>query len=212
MPIRLVLTDSHPLMLDGLVHLFRKESDIKVLARCRTGEEMLRAVHKHQPDILILDVHLPDRDGFVALQEMAQAGLPTRVVLLTTALSDSEVMMAIRVGVKGVILKDMPSQMLIQCVRKVAAGGQWLERGSMGRVLNKLVHRENATRTLLDVLSAREVEIVRLIMTGLRNREIAKKLFLSEGTVKVHLHHIYTKLGVDSRLALLRYVQKSGLE
>ncbi len=128
MPIHLVLADDHPIILDGLEILFRMEKDIQVVARCVNGEEVLQAVRQHRPDILILDIRMPGKDGLAVLREMKDEDLPTRVVLLTVALDEEETLEALRLGVRGVVLKEMAPQMLVQCVRKVHAGEQWLER------------------------------------------------------------------------------------
>jgi DNA-binding NarL/FixJ family response regulator len=128
MPIHLVLADDHPIILDGLEILFRMEKDIQVVARCVNGEEVLQAVRQHRPDILILDIRMPGKDGLAVLREMKDEDLPTRVVLLTVAPDEEETLEALRLGVRGVVLKEMAPQMLVQCVRKVHAGEQWLER------------------------------------------------------------------------------------
>ena len=211
MPIRLVIADDHPFILVALDTLFRAEEDIQVLAHCRNGIETLQAVRQHQPDILILDLQMPGKNGLAVLRELQQEKLPTRVVLLTAALDEDEVLEAIRLGVRGVMLKEMAPHLLLQCIRQVHAGGEWLERRSVSRALDKLLRRETATRQVTAVLSPRELEVVRLVSDGLRNKEIAVQLSVSEGTVKIHLHHIYEKLQVGSRLELLRYMQKQGL-
>ncbi len=118
---------------------------------------------------------------------------------------------AVRLGVKGVVLKEMAPQMLVECVRKVAAGEQWIERRSLTLALDRMLRREAGFREVSAVLTPREIEIVRLAAQGLRNQAIADRLHISEGTVKVHLHIIYDKLGLNGRLALLRYAEDRGL-
>ena len=211
MSIRLVIADDHPLILQGLESLLRLEPDIEILACCRTGEETLQAVRQHQPDILVLDIRMPRKDGLEVLHEMHQEHLPTRVVILTAELDEREALRALRLGVSGMVLKDMLPELLVQCIRKVHAGGQWLERRSTGRVLDKLLQREAGARELAGVLTSREREIMQLVASGLPNKAVAKELYISEGTVKIHLHNIYGKLGIDSRVALLRYIQDKGL-
>ena len=211
MAIRVVLADDHPIVLDGLETLFRMEQDIQVVARCVNGEEALRAVRQHRPDVLILDIRMPGKDGLEVLREMQGDGLPTQVVLLTVALDEDETVEALRLGVRGVVLKEMAPQMLIQCVRKVHAGEQWVERRSVGRAVEKLLRREAGAREVAGVLTPREIQIVRMVAAGRRNKEIADTLCISEGTVKIHLHHIYEKLQLDGRLALVLYAQDKGL-
>ncbi|MEK7220478.1 MAG: response regulator transcription factor [candidate division NC10 bacterium] len=211
MPISLVLADDHPIILDGLEMLFRAEQDFQVLARCVNGEETIQAVRQHRPDILILDIRMPGKDGLAVLREVKKDSLPTRAVLLTVGLDEDDLLEAIRLGVRGVVLKEMAPQMLVQCVRKVHAGEQWLEKRSVGRALEKMLLREAGERQVAGVLTPRELEIVRMVASGLRNKEIADSLSISEGTVKIHLHHIYEKLHLASRLELALYAQERGL-
>lgn len=210
MPIRLVLADDHPIVLDAVENLFRQGQDFEVLARCRSGEETLHAVRKHRPDVLILDIRISEKDGLAVLREMKNEELPPRVVLFTAALSEAEALEAIRLGVNGVVLKEMAPELLVKCVRKVHGGGTWVETRSVGRALEELVRRDAEVRQIASVLTPREIEIVRMVASGLRNREIAEKLFVSVGTIKVHLHNIYQKLHVNSRLELALYVQNRG--
>jgi DNA-binding NarL/FixJ family response regulator len=211
MSIRLVLADDHPPILQGLTLLLRQEPDLEVLAVCRDGEETLQAVRQFQPDVLILDILMPGKDGLAVLRELRQLEISTRVILLTAAIDEDNLLEAMRLGVGGVVLKEMAVPLLIQCVRKVHAGDQWLERHSIGRAMEKMLRREAGTREVAKLLTPRELEIVRLAASGLRNKEIAGKLAISEGTVKIHLHRSYEKLHVDSRIALLRYAQTKGL-
>ncbi len=211
MPITLVLADDHPIILDALENLCDQEKDFNVVARCVNGEETLQAVRKHRPDILVLDIRMPKKSGLDVLRLMKQENLPTRVVVLTAALDEDEVVEALNLGVAGVVLKEMAPNLLVQCIRKVHAGEQWLEKRSVGRALEKMLQREASARLLVGTLTPREVEIVRMVATGLRNKEIADKLSITEGTVKIHLHNVYEKLGVDSRLALTLYAQEKGL-
>jgi len=209
--IRLILADDHPIVLDGLVQLFRVESDFEVLARCRDGEEALREVRAHQPDVLVLDVRMPRRDGLEVLRTLRQEEIPTRIVLLTAAVEEEQLVEALRLGVGGVVLKEMAPHLLIEAVREVHRGGSWLDKGSVSRIVTKLLHQDEGRREAAGLLTPRELEIVRMVARGLRNRAIAEELLISEGTVKIHLHNIYQKLAVDGRLELAVYAQAKGL-
>jgi DNA-binding NarL/FixJ family response regulator len=211
MTISLVLADDHRIVLDGLVQLFSLEQDFTILACCMNGEQALAAVRQHRPDILILDLRMPGKDGLAVLRALQQERLPTRTVLMTAALDEDEVLEAIRLGVRGVVLKDMAPPLLVQCVRKVHAGGEWLEKHSVARALEKLLKREAGVQQLAGVLTSREIEMVRMVASGLRNKQIAAKLSITEGTVKIHLHNIYEKLGVKGRTELILYAQDKGL-
>lgn len=211
MTINLVLVDDHPLVLNGLQQLFSMEQDINVLASCSDGEQALQTVIRYQPDILILDLKMPRKNGLEVLRELQQETLPTKVVLLTAALDDDEVLEAIRLGVRGVVLKEMAPQLLIQCINKVHAGGEWLEKDSVGRALEKMLKRETEMQLITQILTPRELKLVNLVAGGLSNKQIAEKLYITEGTVKVHLHNVYDKLQVKSRVALTLYAQEKGV-
>jgi len=210
-PLKLVLADDHPIVLDGLEQLFRAQKDVTVVARCQDGVETLRAVRQHRPDVLLLDIRMPAPDGLQVIRNLQKDCLPTRIVLLTVELSEDDVLEAVRLGGKGIVLKEMSPQMLMECVRKVADGEQWIERRSLTRALDKMLCREAGFREVSAVLTSREIEIVRLATRGLRNQAIAEQLHISEGTVKVHLHNIYEKLGIDGRVGLTLYAREKGL-
>jgi DNA-binding NarL/FixJ family response regulator len=210
-PIRLLLADDHPIVLDGLEQLFRLEPDFEVVARCRDGEETVRALQVHRPDVVVLDIRMPRGDGLDVLRAIEAGGLLTRVVLLTAARGEDQLVEALRLGVGGVVLKEMAPQLLVEAIREVHAGRRWLDKGSMDRALERLLQREESTQAAAETLTPRELEIVRMVASGLRNRAIAEKLFISEGTVKIHLHNIYQKIAVDGRLELAVYAQRKGL-
>lgn len=211
MPIRIVLADDHPLILEALENLLRAEDGFEIAAACASGAEALAAVRRHRPDILLLDLRMPDLDGLGVLRALAAENLPVRTILLTAAIEESEILEAFRLDVGGVVLKEMASASVVQCVRKVHAGERWLEKRSAGLIIEKLARREGKAREAAALLTPRELELLSLIGRGLRNKEIAAKLSIREQTVKVHLSHIYAKLGVDGRLALLRYAEDHGL-
>ena len=211
MPIRLVVADDHPLILDGIENLFRLEEDFQLLARCKDGIETMQAVRSHQPDVVILDIRMPGKDGLTIARDILAEKLPTRVVLLTAELEDDPLLEAVRSGVRGIVLKEMAPQLLVQCIRKVHAGEQWIERRSTALNLEKILRREIAAREIEALITPREISIVKMVAQGLKNKEISTRLFISEGTVKVHLHNIFQKLHLKGRLALLRYAQKKGL-
>jgi DNA-binding NarL/FixJ family response regulator len=211
MPITLVIADDHPLILDAMENLFRLEKDFQVVARCLEGDAALNAVRQHQPDILVLDIQMPAKDGLVVLREMRNEQLPTRVVILTATLDEEGLTEAVRLGVRGLVLKELAPKLLVECIRKVHGGALWLEKRLVSSALEKLLQRETARNEAAQVLTPREIEIIEQVAAGLRNMEIGQKLFISEGTVKIHLHNIYQKLGVDSRTKLAHYAQEKGL-
>jgi DNA-binding NarL/FixJ family response regulator len=153
---------------------------------------------------------MPRLGGLDVLRTIRAEGLATRVVVLTAALDEEDVLEAIALGARGVVLKEMASALLVECLRRVHEGGTWLERDSAGRALDRLARREEG-REAASTLTPRELDVVRLVLSGLRNKEIAERLAIGEGTVKIHLHHAYEKLGVDSRLELAVFARDKHL-
>jgi DNA-binding NarL/FixJ family response regulator len=211
MPIRIVLADDHPIVLDGLENLFRLQPNFQVVARCSNGEEALTAVRRHRPDVLLLDIHMPGKDGLSVLRELHQEKLPTKTVLLAAVVEEAEALDALRHGVRGMLLKELAPQMVVRCVRKVHGGEQWIETHAFGCALNGLLQREAGEREVVRVLTPREIELVRMVARGLPNKEMSGRLGISEGTVKMHLHHVYQKLKVKNRVQLILYAQSKKL-
>ena len=210
-PIRLILADDHAVVLKGLESLLALEPDLAVVTTCTNGDATLEAVRRHHPDIVLLDLLMPGLDGLEVLRALQAERQPPRVILLTASIEDEEVLEAIQLGVSGVFLKEMPPHLLLQCIRKVHAGEQWIEKQSMARAVGRLLHREAGEREVARVLTPREIEVVRMVGQGLRTGTIATRLNVSEGTVKTHLHNIYDKLGLDGRVALTVYAREKGL-
>jgi DNA-binding NarL/FixJ family response regulator len=210
MSIRLVLADDHPIVLDGLTQLFLCEPDFDVVARASNGQEALRAVRENQPDVLVLDLRMPVKDGTTVVREMIRESLPTKVVVLTGTEGD-DVIEAIELGVRGVVLKDMAPMLLVRAVREVSAGGTWMERGAAARAVDRLRRREAGEREIAPALTPRELEVARMIAKGLPNKAVADRLKITEGTAKLHLHHVYEKLGLEGRMALAQYLQSRGI-
>lgn len=214
MTIKLVLLDDHPLVLNGLQQLFSTDPELNVLASCTDGEMAIEIVARQQPDILLLDLKMPKMDGLKVLRELHKLNQHPKVVLLTAALDEDEVLEAIQLGVRGVVLKEMAPALLIQCIKKVHAGGEWIEKNSVSRALEKLLKRESDMQNLQKLthhLTPREIDLIRLVASGHSNKQIAEQRHISEGTVKVHLHNIFDKLKIKSRVALTLYAQNNGL-
>jgi DNA-binding NarL/FixJ family response regulator len=208
--IRLVVVDDHPIVLEGLERLFRLEGDLAIVARCVNAGEALEAVRAHLPDILLLDVRLAGGSGLDVLEQLRREGLQTRAVLLAGSVNQDELMDALRLGVRGIVLKEMAPELLIRCLRAVHAGGRWMEGDFLSRAIEGILDRDGVARPGRQPLSAREMEIVRLAATNHHNREIAETLHITEGTVKVHLHNIYEKLRIEGRVELTIYARDHG--
>ena len=209
-PIRIVLADDHPIVIAGLTRLFSLEPDFELLAAASDGIEALRYVRDLRPDVLVLDIRMPGKDGLAVLREIIREGLPTRPVILT-ATEEGEVAEAIELGVSGVVLKDMAPRLLVRCIREVHAGRKWLDKGSATYAIDKLMKRESGIGVLGKTLTPRELEIARMVGKGMPSKMVAAELAITEGTTKLHLHHVYEKLKVDGRMGLMRYLQSRGL-
>ena len=211
MTIRLVIADNHPLHLAGLRQMLAGDAEFAILGSCASGPEAMALVREQKPDVLLMDLHLKGGGGFTLLGQLRAEELPTRAVVLTQELDPDEAIEVMRLGAAGVVLKDMSPDLLKRCLRKVAAGGRWMETKSVATALEKVLLREAATQEMAKRVSQREVAVIRLVAKGLRNKEIAKALSIAEGTVKVHLHSIYAKLQLRGRAALATYASKKGL-
>jgi len=206
-----ILADDHPLVLNGLYHLLREHPGFEVLERCSSGTEALAAVQRHRPDILVLDLLMPGMDGLAVARELSRLELAPNIVLLTAQLHEDQLIEALHLGVKGFVLKEMATKLLVECLRRVHAGGQWLEKDSANRAMAKMVRREAKGREISTLLTPREIEVVRMVATGMTNKEIGAKLHIADGTVKIHLHNIYEKLNINRRAELVRVADDYGL-
>jgi DNA-binding NarL/FixJ family response regulator len=208
--VRIILADDHRIILEGLEQLFRREKDFEVIGTATNGEDALAAVRAKKPDVLVLDINMPKGNGLWVLKSVHTEKLKTRVVLLTATLDDDEVLEAMQSGVSGLVLKEAAAVNLVDTVRRVQRGERALEPVLVSRALDRLSQREEAKK-IVEVLSKRETEIVKMVAAGLRNKEIALKLSIGEGTVKTHLHTIYEKLGVHGRVELAMYALERGI-
>jgi DNA-binding NarL/FixJ family response regulator len=207
--ITLVVADGHPITLEGLAHVLTT-AQFTVSARCTDGVEALRAFRKYRPDVLLVGFRLTRRDGLTVLRDLSRGNTPARAVFLADGRDEAHIVEALRLGVRGVFLKEMSPHLLVACIRKVATGQRWLEGVSSGRLVDKILQREVAVREVGRELTKRELEIVRLVARGLRNKAIAAQLSVREGTIKIHLHHIFRKLQVDGRVGLILYARDKG--
>jgi len=211
MAIRLVLADDHPVVLHGLQRLFDRQAEFQVVATCATGNEAVEAVQQLRPDVLVLDLRLPDRSGIDVLRGLCDEKATCRTVLLPAAIENRQAVEVVRLGVKGIVLKESSPDVLLECVRRVHRGEEWIEQEVLAGAFGHVARGDAAIREANRNLTPRETEIVRVVVQGLRNRAVAERLSISEGTVKIHLHHIYEKLGIDGRLELVLWAQEHGV-
>ena len=210
MAIRIVLADDHPIVLQGLQHLFARHLDLEVVASCAGADEALDAARQQKPDVVVLDLRMPQRSGLDLLSVLGRELPDVRSVVLTAAITQDQVVEALKRGAAGIVLKESPPEQLIECVRRVSAGERFFDSDTVTQAMQAAAASGAATETST-TLTPRELEIVRMVAQGLRNRVIGERLVISESTVKVHLHNIYEKLGIEGRLELVLLAQQKGL-
>jgi len=204
--IRILVADDHAIFRDGLRKLLEGADDVQIVGEASNGVECTKMLGKLKPDILLLDLRMPEKDGLGVLEEVNFDTTQTRVIVLTAAEDDRDVVRAMRLGARGVVLKQSASDLLLKSIRKVSEGEIWLDNRKTAEVIDAFKKSsESGQRREKPLLSDREKEIVQLVAQGFRNREIGEKLFISEQTVKNHLHNIFDKLGVSDRLELALY-------
>jgi len=196
---KLVIADDHPVVLHGLVSFVSNEPGFEVLAGCEDGATALDAILRYTPEIALLDLRMPKMTGLEVLEKLANARLKTRVVIITAFAEDRDLLFAIRRGVHGIVMKDSVVDALLACLRTVSRGDRCLPPALVTKALQQMTDAVSIDQ----MLTSREQEVMRLATKGMSNKDMAAKLQISEGTVKLHIHHIYCKVGVNSRPALM---------
>jgi DNA-binding NarL/FixJ family response regulator len=200
--IRVLLADDHPIVREGLAALINRRPDMTVIAEAGTGREAVELFLEQRPDIALIDLRMPDMDGVAAILDIRTAVPTARIIVLTTFDGDEDIYRALRAGAKGYLLKDAPREDLLECIRRVHQGATYLPSPLAAKLAERLTASE---------LSARELEVLRLMAAGKTNRQIAGVLFVAEGTVKVHVNNILHKLGVSARTEAVAVALKRGI-
>src|SRR5579864_4174056 len=215
--IRVLIADDHPIVRDGLAKLLTLEEDVIVVGEASDGREVLQIVQQTEPDVVILDLRMPNLDGLSALQALQQTNKRTRVIILTASEDKNEFVQAMKLGCSGIVLKQTAPDLIVKSIRKVHGGEIWLDSHTTAAVMRQFAApgeiggSSSGKSRERSPLSQREREIVQLVAQGYKNKEMAEKMFISEQTVKNHLHNIFDKLGVSDRLELALYAIHKGL-
>jgi DNA-binding NarL/FixJ family response regulator len=205
MTIRLLIADDHPVVRDGLRGMLAAEPDFEVVGEAASGGDAVRLTERHHPDVVLMDLQMPEVDGVAATAEIAARFPGTRVLVLTTYDTDADILRAVEAGATGYLLKDTPRERLFPAIRSAAKGETVLAPAVATRLVSRMrVPAEEA-------LTAREIEVLELVAKGSSNADIAARLFISEATVKTHLLHIFAKLRVDDRTAAVVVALERGI-
>ena len=207
MTLRLALADDHTVVLQGMRAYLALESGMEVVALCTDGEEAVEAVIQHKPDVLVMDVSMPRKGGIEAYEELRARQVQVPTVLLTATLADDTLLRCLKAGVEGIVLKESAADVLVDAIRAVAAGDRWIPPAVMARAV-ELMARPDAPAE--GELTAREMEVVRLVAGGAPNKRVATELSMAESTVKLHLHSAFSKLGVRNRTQLSLLARDRG--
>ena len=212
---RVVIVDDHTLFREGLRTILEMEEDIEVVADADNAEDIVELVWQTKPDVLLLDIRMPQGNGLDAIPAVLRISPRTQVLVLTASDEKDEHVRAFRLGAKGVVLKDSARQTLMQAIRTVCAGQVWVDPRMTGTLVGELAQlgSEAGSVTGRDEsgLTERELEIVRLVASGYKNKEVGATLSISERTVKTHLTNIFQKLGLRDRVGLVMYALRRGL-
>jgi DNA-binding NarL/FixJ family response regulator len=203
--IRVLIVDDHPVVRDGLRGMLAGEADFEVVGEAASGVEAVRVAELQRPDVVLMDLQMPEMDGATATAEIAGRFPGTRVLVLTTYDTDADILRAVEAGATGYLLKDTPRESLFPAIRSAARGETVLAPA----VATRLVSRMRVPAE--EPLTSREIEVLGLVATGSSNADIAAALFISEATVKTHLLHVFAKLGVDDRTAAVVAAIERGI-
>jgi len=204
--IKVIIADDHPVVLHGLVTLLSGEPDFRVIAACEDGARALEAIFKHAPDIALIDLRLPKMSGLQVLEKASKQIQSTRIVILTAFSDDRDVLLAISRGVHGILMKDSVANTLIQNLRRVNSGDRCIPAGLIAMELERQAEAVSVGQSL----TSRERDVLRLIAQGQSNKRVAEQLQICEGTLKLHLHHIYEKTGLRNRSELMKLGLRIG--
>jgi DNA-binding NarL/FixJ family response regulator len=200
--ISVALADDHPAILLGVAELLRSHPDINVVAACSNGTAVMQAIRQLAPTVAVLDFFMPGLNGLDVLANMSAERSVTKSVFFTATATDKQLLTAVSRGAKGIVLKEMALDELVRCIRVVAGGREWLPPSLIDPASEREAARQSVSTHLAQSITCRERQIVLLVAEGLSNKEMCRRLGLSEGTVKIHLHNIYEKIGVNNRTAL----------
>jgi DNA-binding NarL/FixJ family response regulator len=208
--IRILVADDHPVVREGLIAILSTQPDFDVVGEAGTGVEAVAQVEDLKPDVLLLDLAMPELDGVETLERLREVSPEVRAIVFTAFDTDERILSAMQAGAQGYLLKGVPREELFNAVRVVHAGGSLLQPVVASKLLRQ-VSRQNQTTTEVESLTPRELEVLRLVAQGLQNKEIAAELIISERTVKFHVSSIMGKIGAGNRTEAVALAAQQGL-
>ena len=211
--VRILIVDDHPVVRNGLAAMLGTQSDFQVVGEAGSGIEALEIVRNHQPDVVLLDLEMPELDGVETLKLLRSDYPKAKVIIFTAFDTDERIVSAVQAGAKGYLLKGSPRDNIFQAIRVVSEGGTTLEPIVTSKLMNHIANRESASadRNLIDPLTDRETEVLELLAQGKTNNEIAESLVISQRTVKFHVSSILKKLGASNRTKAVTLASQYGL-
>ena len=215
LPIRVVIVDSHDRNRQGLSRLLTRQLEIKIVGKDKDGAELLQMMQDLRPDVLLMEVYMRGVDGLQTVYDLMAEYTETTIAILTSSEDDNDVLSAVKMGVKGYILKNSSLDELVQAVQALSQGGAYFSSSMFTKVLQEFTHlarrRDLQEAKGIDALTDREKDVLRLVARGATNRDIAEELIITENTVKVHLHNILDKLQLRNRQQAAAYAVQEGL-
>lgn len=207
--IRIIVADDHPIVRDGLIAILGTQPDFEVVGKAGTGHEALALIRQFHPDILLLDLEMPEMDGVDALRHIRASGLPVRSIVFTAFDTDERIVSAVQAGAQGYLLKGAPREDIFNAIRVVYAGGSLLQPVVASKLLKQVSGESRLPE--LDALTPREQHVLKLLARGLQNKEIAIELTITERTVKFYVSSILSKLNAGNRTEAVRLALQRGL-
>jgi len=203
--VNIVVVDDHPVVLSGIVSLLERHHAFRVIASCTDAMEAIELIRTRKPNLALVDMNMPGLNGLAIMDALNRESQPPRIIILAASLTDKEIVGAVEGGAHGIIFKESAPATLIACLRAVASGEKWLPTDLVNNSIERMREHRKQIEKISHLLTPREMEVMLRVAEGFTNKEVSCWLKISEGTVKMHLHSIYHKVGVSNRTSLANF-------